>query len=333
MKINIYYGGRGILDDPTLFVLNKIQEVLLELNVKVERFHLFEMKNTITSLPASLNDADAIILATTVEWYGIGGYMSQFLDACWLYGNKEQISKIYMCPVVMSTTSGERDAMAGLQSAWEILGGTSVNGLCGFVDDMTAFEVNADYQAIIEKHTENLYRCITQKTRSLPSSNQATRINGAPKIIPLTPQETEQLSKYASDENYVQQQKEDIMELSNLFKGKLQRQSLDEELMFISDFESHFKPEGSVTAIYRFVIEEKRKPLIVDISDSKLKCYYGVMDNATVSCKLSEETMSHIVAGQMTFQRAFMTGLMQEKGDLNALRMLDHIFNFSGVTE
>jgi len=73
MKINIYYGGRGILDDPTLFVINKMEAVLSELNVKVERFPLYEQKSNITSLPASINDADAIVLATTVDWYGIGG--------------------------------------------------------------------------------------------------------------------------------------------------------------------------------------------------------------------------------------------------------------------
>ena len=28
MKINIYYGGRGLMDDPTLYVINKMQEVL-----------------------------------------------------------------------------------------------------------------------------------------------------------------------------------------------------------------------------------------------------------------------------------------------------------------
>ena len=38
MKVNIYYGGRGLMDDPTLYVINKMQEVLEELNVKVERF-------------------------------------------------------------------------------------------------------------------------------------------------------------------------------------------------------------------------------------------------------------------------------------------------------
>ena len=37
MKVNIYYGGRGLLDDPTLYVVNKMQEVLTELRVEVER--------------------------------------------------------------------------------------------------------------------------------------------------------------------------------------------------------------------------------------------------------------------------------------------------------
>ena len=31
MKVNIYYGGRGLMDDPTLFVMNKMKEVLEEI--------------------------------------------------------------------------------------------------------------------------------------------------------------------------------------------------------------------------------------------------------------------------------------------------------------
>ena len=50
MKVNIYYGGRGMVDDPTIFVMGKIQEVLEELNVNVTRYNLYEMKNTITTL-------------------------------------------------------------------------------------------------------------------------------------------------------------------------------------------------------------------------------------------------------------------------------------------
>ena len=51
MKINIYYGGRGLMDDPTLYVINKMQSVLEELHVEVERYNLYELKNTIPTLP------------------------------------------------------------------------------------------------------------------------------------------------------------------------------------------------------------------------------------------------------------------------------------------
>ena len=32
-KVNIYYGGRGLIEDPTIYVMDKITEVLNELNV------------------------------------------------------------------------------------------------------------------------------------------------------------------------------------------------------------------------------------------------------------------------------------------------------------
>ena len=96
MKINIYYGARGNADDPTLAVITKMQSVLEELNVSVERFNLYEIKNAIATLPQTLKSVDGIILASTVEWYGIGGFMHSFLDACWLYGDKYKISEIYV---------------------------------------------------------------------------------------------------------------------------------------------------------------------------------------------------------------------------------------------
>ena len=56
MKINIYYGGRGLIDDPTLYVIEKMESVFRELRVVVERFMLYDMKNSITMLPQTLKD-------------------------------------------------------------------------------------------------------------------------------------------------------------------------------------------------------------------------------------------------------------------------------------
>ena len=37
MNVNIYYGGKGLVEEPTIKVLNKNTEVLKEHRVKVEK--------------------------------------------------------------------------------------------------------------------------------------------------------------------------------------------------------------------------------------------------------------------------------------------------------
>mgnify|MGYP002772537755 FL=1 len=329
MKVNIYYGGRGLLDDPTLYVIGKMEEVLKELRVSVERYNIYEHKNSISTLPQTLKDADGIILATTVEWLGIGGYMQQFLDSCWLYGDKEKIKTTYMQPIVMSTTYGEREGELTLSNAWEILGGLPCSGMCGYVDDLVSFEMNHDYSLIIEKKAENLYRTISQKQKSLPTSNQAvTRTILRTQQMDLTPQESEQLSQYVADDSYVKKQKEDIEELASMFKDKLSVQQNDTQTEYITELESHFVPQGDFTANYLFMMEEKKKPLVVEVAGEELNCYYGQQENVDVYAKLTGEVMNNILAGRMTFQRAFMTGEMTAKGNFKTLRTLDQIFIF-----
>lgn len=329
MKINIYYGGRGLVDDPSLFVINKMQEVLEELNVKVERFMLAEMKNNITTLPQTLKSADGIILATTVEWYGIGGCLQTFLDACWLYGDKEKISTIYMCPIVMSTTYGERDASLNLTVAWEILGGKPCNGICGYISDTAMLENNKSYIGIIERKAENMYRTINQKVACFPASNQAVNKTVAVnKNINLTPQESEQLSQYVADETYVQTQKEDIRELASYFKGMMDRDENEDEKL-LEEFRAHFKPRPDCKVFYKLVIEDKQLPLIININNTELECEFSEKDGEEVLISTDMATITEISQGRMSFQRAFMsTGNMKVKGDFKLLRMLDQLFVF-----
>lgn len=329
MKINIYYGGRGLLDDPTLYVINKMQAVFEELHVNVECYHLHELKNSITTLPQTLKDVDGIILASTVEWYGIGGYMQQFLDACWLYGDKEKISQIYMSPIVMSTTYGEREAKLNLRVAWEILGGLPCTGMCGYIADSAMMEMNDNYAVLIEKKAENIYRTINQKMVSFPASNQAVRQKVAvSKTISLTPQETEQLSQYASDEDYVQQQKEDLQELASMFRGMMKTKDNDDSLLFVNEFKDKFKPQAGFAGTYKICIENQNRPLIIKVNGSDLEVYYGEVEKADVEIHIREEILSGAVAGRMSFQRAFMAGEMTMKGDFGTLRTLDQIFTF-----
>ena len=317
------------MDDPTLYVIGKMQEVLEELHVTVERYNLYELKNSITTLPQTLKTADGIILASTVEWYAIGGYMQQFLDACWFYGDKEKISQLYMSPVVMSTTYGEREGKLTLIDAWEILGGLPCSGICGYIADTSLLEGNEDYNKIIEKKAENMYRAINQKMPSFPASNQAVKQKIAVnKNIDLTPQESEQLSQYAADDSYVKRQKEDIQELTSLFRDLMGSEAEEGKEEYIQEFKEHFKPQAGFRATYKIQLEGKGKPFIIEVDGASNSYYYGSVDRADVEIQMSRETLEDIIYARMTFQRAFMAGAMKMKGDFKTLRTLDQIFTF-----
>lgn len=330
MKVGIYYGGRGVINDPTLFVLEKMQTVLDELNVTVSRYNIYEHKQEISTLPQTLVDLDGIILATTVEWNGIGGYMHQFLDACWFYGNKERISSIYMQPVVMSTTYGEREGMMALESAWEILGGLPCAGLCGYVEDMPEFRSNATYMDYIDKKAQDFYRTISRRLTGLPASNQAvTRKVLRTQQISMTPQESEIASEIASDDNKVRKQKADVLELSRMYQSMLSGAPLDEGTNeFITDLNKRFRAQKDFSSTYLLDIQGKAKPLYIDVTPTGMFCEYAGRDDADVFLQMDRDVMIEIVAGRKTFQRSFATGELVARGNIMNIRMLDEVFPF-----
>lgn len=329
MHINIYYGGRGIIEDPTLYVLKTIETVFDDIRVSYTRYNLYDMKNSITTLPQTLKDADGVILACSVEWMGFGGYMQQFLDACWLYGDKAKIASLYMIPVVISTTYGEKEALLNIKNAWELLGGPLGSGICAYVEDTVDFELNSEYAAYIEKKAENIYRTISQKIKALPSSSYAIKQNLIKTSMQLTPQESEQLSKYVSDDIYVKQQKEDIEQLASFFKGKLSETGTDVETEFIKPLTKCFTPQENFKATYLLMIQDKNKTLFISVENDNLYIKYEKQDSADVLGKLTHQVLDNIVHGRLTFQKAFMTGEMTAKGNFKTLRMLDQLFPFS----
>ncbi len=330
MKVNIYYGGRGILDDPTIYVITRLEEALAELRVEVKRYNIYENRNQISTLPKTLNDADGVVFATTVEWLGIGGYMTQFLDACWLYGDKQKISSLYMMPVVISTTYGEREGVLTLENAWEILGGLLCSGLCGYVENIANFENNREYRQIIGQKSENLYRTISQKRKGLPASNQAiARSVLRTQQLDLTPQESEQLSVYVADEKKVEKQKEDITELSSLYKGILGgTEEVSPSVELVSVFKSTFVPEQGFSARYMIELDTFGKPLVITINEDDISCKYENRDDADVKLTMSRVILDEIIAGRMTFQKAFTVGNLSSRGDFSTMIKLDQLFPF-----
>jgi hypothetical protein len=142
----------------------------------------------------------------------------------------------------------------------------------------------------------------------------------------LTPQESEQLSEYVSDDTYVKKQQEDIEELASMFKDLLGQAQKSEETPYIAELQARFTPLEGFSASYLFMIEGTPKPLYIGVNGSDLTIQYGQEENIDVYAKLSAEIMRSIVEGRMTFQRAFMTGDMSAKGNFKTLRTLDQLF-------
>lgn len=332
MNINIYYGGRGLIEDPTIYVMNKITEVLTELNISVHRYNLYEDKRNISVLPKTLKEADAVILAASVEWLGIGGLLQQFLDACWLYGDQEVIQTLYMMPVVLSTTYGEQDCNIYLKKAWDLLGGLPCDGICAYVENHVDFETNPSYASFIEKKVENFYRTFTKKICILPSSDNVVRETvSRSSLISLTPQESEQLSMYVSDETYVKTQKADIQELTEMFRKELGVESdVTTEPSYIEQLQKHFHGIPDVSLSYRIEITDQKRVLYLLIDGDNLTCTYEKPDDAGVnaSIKLDHNQLDAIMAGELTMQKAFMNGNVTAKGDFKVLRSFDTLFQF-----
>jgi len=232
-----------------------------------------------------------------------------------------------MCPIVMSTTYGEREGKLNLSTAWEILGGLPCSGICGYIADTVSLELDERYTTLIEKKAENVYRTIKQKVISFPASNQAVKqMVSVSTNTDLTPQESEQLSQYAADDSYVQRQKEDIQDLARMFKGMMGKEHSESE-SYIKKFKDNFQAIPGFKASYKLAYGKK----IISIKVSGAEAVYSsdAIENPDIEITMSEDILQEVVAGRMTFQRAFMAGNnIKIKGDFKLLRALDELYSF-----
>ena len=181
---------------------------------------------------------------------------------------------------------------------------------------------------LIEKKAEETYRAVSQKFTILPSSNKAIKQNIVGDTINLTPQESEQLSKYAANDTYVKKQKEDIEELAGMFKSMLAEEEKGGDEHYITMLKDHYVPQDNFSATYLLKLDKREDSLIIVIKEKSLNCYFGQIESADVIGKLTLEVLDNIMEGRMTFQRAFMSGEMTAKGNFKTLRMLDENFVF-----
>ena len=72
----------------------------------------------------------------------------------------------------------------------------------------------------------------------------------------------------------------------------------------------------------------EKQALFIEVNQKDLICSFDSAEKADVEIQMTKETMDDIIYGRMSFQRAFMSGMMKMKGEFKLLRQLDQIFVF-----
>ena len=347
-KVILIYGGTGLINDPTSVVADRISHVLAELNVTIDRIDLYKKQHTIRQFLEALEQADGVILATTVTWFGIGGLMQTFLDQAYQSGQFEIFEGTYLYSVAISQNAFERDALDHLIKSWEILGGIEGTSLCAAIESSVDVETNKHILQAIERRTEDFYRVMNQQRLALPTSVHDHKILiKVPTKIKVDEGEQMMMGQVMDEERrekpvenqmsfmtnydaFIEKQQKDIEDLANIFRTRL---STKEEVAgkSISEvFQYKYKPDRSFKdcTVSWVVNDQTAESFMMHFSSGRLSVKKGRKADAEVVISSDFGVLEKISKGRLTIQRAFMTGEVKAKGNFTLLYKLDQLFAF-----
>lgn len=341
MHTLIIYGGDGYADDPTLEALDRISAVLTELNAHIIRLDLHNKDYSINRIFEEISSANAVILATTIEWLGIGAHMQEFLDQCWKYADKSIFNDVHLMSVAISKQGYERDANHHLIRSWELLGGLEGTSLCANLKTSFELETNKHFLQTIEKKAEDFYRIVTNNRVPLPTSIRLNKvlieveqpvhatnethqsIDENTEVPSLDAQDKTMITNYNA---YIEKQQKDIEDISSLFKMKLSKKANDIMKTEPEIFKAKFNGNDTFCKVQWQVTDKKSRNFVLDIKGTSIESYFDTAKNCQVVIQSEYDMLKKIIDGRMTIQRAFMTGEIKAKGDFSIIYKLDQMF-------
>lgn len=347
-KVVLVYGGSQLANDPTYVVVERISNVLTELNVTIKRIDLYKNSYNMNEFFEELSESDGVILASTVEWYGIGGLMQTFLDQAYMGNQFDIFEGTYLFGVVVSRQGFERDALNHMIKSWEILGGIEGVNLCASINSSADIETNKDLLFAIDKKAEDFYRFINQQRIAMPTSIHENKVmikvpvssevdKGEQMYMnqvmnPVKKEETydNQMSFISNYDEFIEQQQKDIEDIASLFKERMSTKTSVQNKTIPELFEYKYKPDKSFgdCKISWVVNDASNENFLLDFNGASLKAKQGKKMDADVVISSNYDVLKKITESKLTVQRAFMTGEIKAKGNFTLLYKLDQLFAF-----
>ena len=346
-KVILVCGGSHLANDPSFVVAERVSNVLAELNMGITRIDLYKGDYHIDDFLAALEEASGVILATTVEWLGMGGLMQTFLDRAYMSRQFPLFEGTYLFNIAISRNRFEREAMNQMLMAWELLGGLEGINLCAAIESSADIETSKEMLQAIDKKAEDFYRIVHQQRVTLPSSIHSNKIvlnvpreaPAAPMDFSMTkPMKTVQVRDDVKDtrdsvinnyDEFIEKQQKDIDDIASLFKVKLSEtggavQSIPKI------FQHRYKPDGSFgdCTVSWLVTDDPNQNFSMTFSGGQMTTSNGRHKDAEVFISLSMDTLKKITDNKLTIQKAFMTGEIKAKGSFALLYQMDALFAF-----
>lgn len=319
-KITIIQAGMSQADNPAKFAGDKLAEVFGELGLRVDTVSL--PVEDFADLLAGLAESDGLVIALSLDWYGIGHTLQEFLDQCYRHKKSGIFEDLPLLSLVFSRQGFEAEAATYLSRSWQVIGGSVGTEVTGLFPNISSLAGNYGAIEVIEKKAEQFFRYSLYQKYQLP---QSLRCQGT---INSPSQDWDQDPISSSLDLQKQKEAENIQALSSKLKAKLEEKTRTGRLSLADLFMDKY--EGQADRECQVQVLVKDKPAAdtrLLIKHTGLSAETGKGEGADLTLLASEEVFRQILAGAMSFQKAFMTGQVTAKGELTVLYQLDQFFN------
>lgn len=299
------------------YACGRAAEVFTELGLTVETWKLAETADE--EVLAALTQAAGVVIALTVEWYGIGSRLQRFLESCHAAKPKDILAEMPLLAIVFSRDCYEREAAAYLTQAWRLLGGWPELEITGVFAEVSDFSENRSALEVIEKKAEQFFRYGLNQSYQLPQSAAAGQIGQPPQAAAGMAAETPEAES-------VQREKANVKALSHKLQAKLEQKTRQTKQSLAELILQNYV--GGSEQEYRLQLMVKDKPAentFVLIKKTGVYAYAGE-EEAVLTIFAEDEILRRCLVGELSFQKAFMTGQLSAKGELTLLYKLEDFF-------
>lgn len=294
----------------------RVAEVFAELGLNVETWKLAETGDE--EPMRALSQAAGAVIALTVEWYGIGSRLQRFLESCHAAA-KDMAAEIPLMAIVFSRNGYEREAAAYLAEAWRLLGGWPGLEITGVFAETDDFSGNTPALELIEKKAEQFFRYGLNQSYQLPQSAAAGQIG-------LPSPATADAAIETPETDSAQKEKANVRALSHKLAAKLEQKTRQTKQSIAELILQNYV--GGSDQEYRLQLMVKDKPAentFVLIKKTGVYAYAGE-EEAVLTIFAEDEVLRRCLVGELSFQKAFMTGQLSAKGELTLLYKLEGFF-------